>query len=154
MAWNFEMELNKGIYCLPGRTGFVGVGEHGSWEKSLRSRFRKGNQPFSFEELIQVDTKRFSPDRSKLAFGTAGFLMRHHPEALLEFASGCVRDRIANERQDQGHGSWTPVGTYQPPAKTQCALLEASLGDTLLDDLEASFLKGSRYKPRKKSKKR
>ena len=149
LAWQIEQAIQGGIYCFPHRSGFVGVGEHGGWDKDLKRAYaRLPGDKVTLSDVTGLRRGVWDELRAKAAWGAVGFLLRAHPgefrAALAEFHS----DWDGNSRVSQGGGHWVRDLEYEVTPATQRAILERTIGPDVLAELALSFQKGKDYRPR------
>jgi hypothetical protein len=148
LAWHLEHELRGTIYCFPYRSEFVWATEHTGWDRELQRRFKgRAKEPLHPDEFMEWRRGSYDADAARVTFGIAGFLARHHADRLPDFCEALRLYALEHGRRDLGGGSWERIPGYEVPAAEQLRLLRELFGETVLEELTASFEKGKRYRP-------
>jgi hypothetical protein len=149
LAWQVEQSIKGGIYCFPYRTGFVGVGEHGGWDKDLKRAYAElPGDEVTLSDVTGLRRGIWDEPRAKAAWGAVGFLLRAHAEGFRDALAELYADWDANSRVERGGGHWVRDLDYEVPPATQRAILERTIGPEVLAELALSFQKGKDYRPR------
>lgn len=137
-AWHVEERVCGAIYCFPHRTGFVGIGEHSGWDKSLARRFKAlPEKPVEAEDFALWRRGSYDEETAHLSWGLVSFLIHDHPEQLPAFAEALRRFRDEHNRVPREAGGWERDPAYEVPPGEQARLLRESFGEKVL--LEAAY---------------
>jgi hypothetical protein len=143
LCWHAEMSINKSIYCMPYRDGFVGIGEHGGWVAELNSLFGgRSKQPLKVEEFAIVRGS-WDSKRSKAALGMVEFLAKLNPRVLSGFLEELRLHREQNGRITNTDGSWVMNPKYEVPNESQRIVLEKYFGAKVLSAAIAYWTTGA-----------
>lgn len=134
-AWHAELELRRGIFCFPYRSGFVKATEHTGWRARLASDWSSGAEP-GIADLASLHRGSFDEKSARTAWGAAALLAEQHgpglAAALLELYDLWER----GSRKDLGGGRWERV-EFDVPLDEQWRVLRAhttpELGPALLN---------------------
>ncbi|MBK8178741.1 MAG: hypothetical protein IPK67_07580 [Planctomycetes bacterium] len=132
LAWHAEMAIQKSIYCMPYRDGFVGIGEHGGWIQELSSLYgKREKEPLRLEEFLM---KRgvWNDKASKTALGMVDYMARTNSRALAAMMEELRRFAEQDNRVTNADGTWMRNPEYEVPPAQQQALLERYFGERLL----------------------
>ncbi len=141
-AWHVELLVRRSLYCFPYRNGFVSVGEHGGWDKALRSLWSKPTAPLSFKDLAALQRGKWDDRAAKHAWGVVAYVDQQHPEKLQQLLEDLRQAWDRGSRRDLGGGRWQRDAQWElEPAELE-KLFAARLGDTFLADLQAHFARG------------
>jgi hypothetical protein len=141
VAWAAEDTISRGIYCFPYRDGFVGVGEHSSWSKTLK-RFIKKRDDVPFDLVSEWRRGTWNQEAAYYAFGIVRFLERVHPGALAPFLKELQATYADKSIERFPDGSWKTRPNYQVSNEDQTALLEERLGESVFEEMAKFFRKG------------
>ncbi|MCC7015073.1 MAG: hypothetical protein IT454_21105 [Planctomycetes bacterium] len=143
-AWHVEIARCKSVYCFPYRGGFVGIGEHGGWDKLLRDDWSDPAATFSIDEVAALRRGIWDARAARQAWGTLEFLTRHHPGALTAILRELHGIWDRDSRRDIGGGSWERITDFEVPRADQLRVLESLAGP--LSELRRFFELGSAYR--------
>jgi hypothetical protein len=146
-AWHAEIAVQHGVYCFPYRQGFVGIGEHGGWDKVLKQRWSGSTETLRMGQVAALVRGRWDDAAAIHAWGTVAFLDRWHRAELPKLLDELREAWDRGSRRDLGAGRWERVIGYEPPLDEQLAILARHAGDDVLAELQRSFAQGSSYKP-------
>jgi hypothetical protein len=137
-AWHTELSLMGSIYCFPYRNEFVGVGEHGGWDKDLSRFFDESSKLDVWISDIGALRRGVWNDRhAKVAWGAVKFLVEQHGAALPALLE---EQRVEWDRQNRveaGDGTWTRDRQFRLPDPLQRELLERHAGADVLERFSA-----------------
>jgi hypothetical protein len=143
LAWHAELAILKGIYCFPYRDGFVGVGEHAGWDKTLAADFSKrAKKPLEMSEFAGWRRGEWVDDAAHISWGAVDYLVRFDPKALGTLLEDCRVYRAENGKRQNRNGTWERVVTYEIPVDKQRDLLIKSFGAKVLEELTSFFRTG------------
>lgn len=145
IAWYVEMEQMDGVFCFPYYSGFMSASNHDNWDKALRNKLKKREEPISISELTALRRGTFQWDAAHMSWGTVAFLVRHHPGALAEICDELHRNWDEQGRETQSDGTWSRIPDYEPSEADQLAIFEQHVPD-FKAQLLRFFIEGSRYK--------
>jgi hypothetical protein len=149
-AWHVELSVRHNIYCFPYRQGFVAVGEHGGWDKSVRSFYADTDPPkvASIADVASLKRGSWDDRAAKHAWGTLAFLDRYNRTALIPLLADFHDDWDRNSRKDLGGGKWERNTSYEVALDTQNKMLLDHAGANFFGELTAFFVQGSGYSPK------
>lgn len=140
-AWHAEMELRRGIYCFPYRSGFVWAVEHTGWRARVAALWRGKNEA-PLAEVATLKRGTFDDSGALNAWGAATFLAAKQAggfgKALYEF------NRLweSGSRKDLGGGSWERIPDYEVPLAEQERVLRDKTRDDFAKALASWFTAG------------
>jgi hypothetical protein len=146
LAWYVEDDVRGSLYSFPYRDGFVGVTEHGGWDKALKRTYKK-REAVAMDELAGWRRGAFDDEHARCAYGAAVFLARHHAEDLPAVLEELHATILREGRVTHPDGTWELIPDYEPPADSQREIVAKHLGPQWLDELLESFQKGRAYRP-------
>lgn len=149
LAWRIEMETMGTLYSFPYRSEFIGVVEHEGWRAPLKSEFRKRKKsPLRMSEFTAWTRNTWSGEKAAIAWGIAEFLCEYRSEAVVKIAEDFRKLHKEGFRTTEADGTWSTNPSFLIPGERQLAVMEAHLGDGLLETL-TTFL-GNFKKPKKR----
>lgn len=134
LAWRVEEEVCGSVRCLPGRAGFVGAGEGGSWPARLERAARAGRAP-DVARLAAWRRGTWDEDAALAAWGTVRFVEEQHPGALAGVLADLARLRAERGVVRHPDGSWELVPDYEPAAAEQVEAFARHLGAGFAEEL-------------------
>jgi hypothetical protein len=146
-AWHAEIAVKRSIYCFPYRDGFVGIGEHGGWDKVLKKLWSGATQPLAMSDVAALVRGRWNDTAAQHAWGTIAYFDRWHRAELPKVLDDLREAWDRGSRRDLGEGRWERIIGFEVPLDEQLAILKAHAGDDVLAELQRSFALGSGYKP-------
>ena len=145
VAWNVELDLEKGLYCFPYRSEFIYAVEHDAWPDSVKGLYkRKGKdvKPLDLALLSSWNRGSFHAQSAWTAFGATNYLLAEHDDSFPLLLRDLLRHRLENGRVDNGDGTWQLVVGYEIPADELRAMLEARCGEDVLEEAGTYLGKG------------
>lgn len=142
-AWHVELSVRRSLYCFPYRDGFVSVGEHGGWDKSLRSLWAKPSAPLGFKDLAALQRGKWDDRAAKHAWGTVAYLDSERPDQIRALFDDLREAWDRGSRRDLGGGRWERDANWELSAEELERLFAARLGPSFLEELQAYFAKGA-----------
>lgn len=142
-AWHVELSVRKSLYCFPYRDGFVGVGEHGGWDRSLRSMWSKAQGALSMSDIAALRRGAWDDRAAKHAWGAITYVDRFHPDQLPQLLEDLRAAWDRGSKRELGAGRWERDAGFELAAETQVQILRARLGSGVLDDLARFFASSS-----------
>lgn len=138
---HMQMELKGDLYSFPYRAGFVGIGEHGGWDRPLGKAFKgftKGRaDAYSVDQVASYPRGEFDEERISLIWGFWRYVTSEQPEALGPLLQDMGEAVRAGVRQDtynaDGSFSFTIDPTYEPTSEGQVEILQTHLGADFLE---------------------
>lgn len=140
-AWHAEMELRRGIYCFPYRSGFVWAVEHTGWRARVAALWR-GKSEAPLAEVATLKRGNFDDQGALNAWGAATFLAEKHAGGFGLALFELNRLWESGSRKDLGGGSWERVPDYEVPVAEQERVLRAKTRDDLPKALASWFTAG------------
>jgi hypothetical protein len=142
-AWHVELSLRRSIYCFPYRSGFVGVGEHGGWDKDLRAAHPTEREPVSIADLAALRRGAWDDRAAKHAWGAIAFLDSRRRGALAAILADLHGEWDRGSRRDLGAGNWERDVDFELPLDVQARVLEQRAGATVWAELREHFAHGA-----------
>jgi hypothetical protein len=142
LAWRAELELLRAVYCFPYRTGFVGAGEHGDWNRQLESLFRDRVRALTVGEFADWTHGTYVDEKAKIAWGVVDFFARQRPGSLSALCEGMRHVRERDGRRLRPDGGWEYDLAFSVPLAEQTRLLRDQGGKTVFKDVSAWFANG------------
>jgi len=142
IAWTAELAVNGAIYCFPYRSEFVGIGEHGGWERELQRRFAdrgKKKDVLDPREFTSWRRGRYRDEAARISWGVVNCLTRLHPTVLSLIAQSLADYRDADNRVSKGDGQWERDLDYDIPEKVQAEIVELYLGKEVWSEITRFF---------------
>jgi hypothetical protein len=152
VAWYTELEVARSIYAFPSREGFVSIGEHSGWLRSLKKTYSKQKgQDLAMNEIATWSHGTYDEECAARSFGLVSFLAEHETDALARIAAELGAHRDTFGRVQLGDGRWTMDTTYNVPVREQGQMLVRHAGDNVMHEATRFFLRGKSYRrPREK----
>jgi len=149
-AWHVEMSVKHNIYCFPYRHEFVGVAEHGGWDKSVRAFYANIEPPkvATMADVASLKRGTYDDRAAKHAWATLAFLDRYDRTALIPLLADFHDDWDRGSRKDLGGGKWERNTNYEVALDAQSKLLLDHAGANFFAELTSFFLQGSGYSPK------
>lgn len=141
LAWWMEAHVLDGIWCFPGRTDFVGRGEHGDWDRALRNLYKKSDA-LSASEVLGLERGNWSTSDAHCAFGLVAHLARSHRDVLPALAKDFHAKRLARAFVTDADGRWEWKPEVELTLDEQAEVLEKRLGHGWLEELLGAWKKG------------
>jgi hypothetical protein len=129
-AWHAEMEVRRGIYCFPYRSGFVWAVEHTGWRARAAALWR-GKSEAPLAEVATLKRGTFDDAGALNAWGAATFLAEKHAAGFAQALDELNRLWESGSRKDLGGGSWERIPDYEVPVAEQERVLRAKTRDDL-----------------------
>lgn len=142
-AWHVELSVRKSLYCFPYRDGFVGVGEHSGWDRSLRSMWSKSPTALSMAEIAALRRGAWDDRAAKHAWGAITYVERFYPQRLPVLLEDFRAAWDLGSRRDLGAGRWERNVEFELAPQAQLELLRARLGPDVLDGITQFFAAGA-----------
>jgi hypothetical protein len=147
-AWHVEQTVKARHLCFPYRSGFVGVGEHGGWDKGLAPDWSVDKSAqLAMKDIASMRRGVWDDRAARHAWGTLVFL-----DPLP--SRGLARDprRLAH---DLGQGLAArarrrTLGAHRRlrvPLEQQLKIMTTRAGESFLADVQGLFVLGSSFKP-------
>lgn len=142
-AWHVELSVRRSLYCFPYRDGFVGVGEHSGWDRSLRSMWSKAASPLAMSDIGALQRGGWDDRAAKHAWGAITYVDRFHPDQLPALLEDLRAAWDRGSRKDLGAGRWERDIGFELSPTAQLAVLHARLGPDVLEKLARFFTTGA-----------
>ena len=142
IAWQVEMKVQKGIYCFPGRTGFVWATEHGGWDKQLASTYKKREGAVQIEDFASLKSGEYDADQARAAWGAIGHLGAKHSKVFGAILEDLRSFRDVHGRVELGDNRWERDRDYEVPLDDQVRILTQHAGAKFFKQLGTAFRKG------------
>jgi hypothetical protein len=142
-AWHVEQTICKSFYCFPYRNGFVGVGEHSGWDRTLRSRWSKSKDALAIGDIAGIRRGTWDDAAAQQAWGAVAHLVRSHPKELPSVLAALYEAWDRGSRRDLGAGRWERDPNFELPLAEQQRILETHTSPKFLEDLRRSFVQGT-----------
>jgi len=148
-AWHCEFAVLGAVYCFPYRDEFVGVGEHGGWERDVRNLFKvREKKPLRPSEFADWERGTYEHSTARISWGLLEFVLHEHPGKLPLVAEEFRVHVDRENRVDHGDGTWSRNVDFVIPPERQVELLEKHLGKGFLKDATRFFREAEDYEPR------
>ncbi len=148
-AWRAEIAVCNNVYCFPGRSGFVGVGEHRGWVQDLAGAMSaRGGKPLEMRELADYRRGTYDKDLAARAWGTAEYLVHHEKEHLAALFAGLAEIRDHDGRTTHADGTWETIANYEIPVDRQLEVFRKSVHPEFLAEITRYFAQGSSFTPK------
>jgi hypothetical protein len=129
------MTLCKSVYCFPYRAEFVGIGEHGGWDKSLKSYAEAVKEPqLSISDLAALQRGSWNDRGAKFGWGVAHFLDQFAAPKLPALFGDLRRAWDQGSRRDVGGGKWERIPEFEVAPRDQAQIFTQHLGETFFAD--------------------
>ncbi|MCB9903223.1 MAG: hypothetical protein H6831_02350 [Planctomycetes bacterium] len=145
IAWQAEIELEKGVYCFPYRSEFIYAVEHAAWPSNVKGLYyRKGKEsvPLDLQRLTDWNRSSYDAQAAWTAWGAAHFLIHEHGDSLPTFLRDLHRYRDEHDRVDNGDGTWQRVLGYEIPVDALGEKMELHFGADVLAEAGTYLGKG------------
>lgn len=147
-GWHAELAVQRSIYCFPYRSGFVGIGEHGGWDKVLKQRWSAAERTLAMPDVAALVRGRWDDTSAQHAWGAIAFLVRWHGAELPKILDELREAWDRGSRRDLGENRWERIVGYEVPHAEQLAILAAHAGEDVLAQLQKCFASGAGYRPK------
>jgi hypothetical protein len=142
-AWHVEQTVCKSFYCFPYRNGFVGVGEHSGWDRTLRSQWSKSKDELTMADVAALQRGAWDDAAARHAWGAMAHLSRSHAKELPAVLKGFYEAWDRGSRRDLGAGRWERDPNFELTLAEQQRILEAHASPKFLEDLRRFFAQGT-----------
>ncbi len=142
-AWHVEQSVCRSFYCFPYRNGFVGVGEHSGWDRSLRSHWSKSKDALTMADVAGLQRGAWDDAAARHAWGAVAYLSRSHAKELPAVLKAFYEAWDRGSRRDLGAGRWERDPNFELSPAEQQRILETHASPKFLEDLRRFFAQGA-----------
>lgn len=144
LSWHAEFSVLNTVYCFPYRSEFVGVGEHGGWDKELHNRFESRiGKPVEITEFAEWKRGSYQDGPAKLAWGMVDFIAKVEPKQFSALLEEFRVTRDQDNRTKKPDGTWERKRNYEIPTDRQREILQKNVGEDLFENATAYWAKGT-----------